>query len=275
MLKLTYIYHDCFLVEAPEATLLFDYWREMPNDYPNQREYQHTSLVSDPEFISRIRRDVPLYIFVSHHHKDHFNRIIFRWKDLTPMVHYIISSDVEKSIRYMLRANSTYNGDKPRTDQVTVLSPGSIYSDERLKVHAFGSTDIGNSYMIEVSGKRLFHAGDLNAWVWKDESTPAEIEDALCDYNSILNTIEAGCGTRIDVAMFPVDSRIGTDYWEGAKMFVRRFDVGVFVPMHFGLGVDADDARRKEQDATRFDAYANPNRGIYAALLHPGDALGL
>ena len=33
--------------------------------------------------------------------------------------------------------------------------------------------------------------------------------------------------------MFPVDPRLGQEYMLGAKQFVDRFRVGMFVPMHF------------------------------------------
>lgn len=38
---------------------------------------------------------------------------------------------------------------------------------------------------------------------------------------------------RFDVVMFPVDGRIGNGYTRGARQFLDRFQVGLFVPMHF------------------------------------------
>ncbi len=37
----------------------------------------------------------------------------------------------------------------------------------------------------------------------------------------------------MDLVMFPVDPRLGLEYMLGAKQFVDRFRVGMFVPMHF------------------------------------------
>ena len=277
MIKVTYIYHDGFVVESPQATLVFDFWRDGAPVFADGNE-ERTHKSGDeplPRFLSAIRRDVPLYVLVSHHHKDHFNRAIFRWKDAAGSVRFIISRDTEKSIRYMLRPDTTYAGVKPAPEQVTVLRPGEEYVDDAIHVRAFGSTDIGNSYMVDLAGRRMFHAGDLNAWIWKDESTRAEVAAALRDYNAILDTIAETCGTSVDLAMFPVDSRIGTDYWEGASVFVRRFDVGIFVPMHFGLGENEADACRKAADACRFEEYANPERGLYVALQYPYSALAM
>lgn len=265
MINLTYIWHDCFLLESDEATVLFDYYRDGDASSP----------IAEPEFLTALRADKPLYIVVSHHHKDHFTRQIFGWKHIVGEVHYILSRDTEKSIRHLLRPDSMYRGVKPDSEQVTVLRPGESYSDGRLTVRAFGSTDIGNSYMVEIEGNRIFHAGDLNAWIWKDESTPAEVAAAIRDFMKVLETVRGECGERIDLAMFPVDSRIGRDYWEGAARFVRFFDVGVFVPMHFCLAGNAGQMIERVSDARSFSRYANPDRGIYVALQTPYEKLAL
>ena len=36
-----------------------------------------------------------------------------------------------------------------------------------------------------------------------------------------------------DIVMFPVDGRIGNGYTLDARQFIERFEVGLFVPMHF------------------------------------------
>lgn len=89
------------------------------------------------------------------------------------------------------------------------------------------------------------------------------------DFEKILSDIAAAEGTRIDLAFFPVDSRIGRDYWEGAKIFVRRMDVGIFVPMHFGLGETPEEVKSSLRDAVDFAAYANPERGVYVPMPMP------
>ena len=39
---------------------------------------------------------------------------------------------------------------------------------------------------------------------------------------------------ELDLAMFPVDIRMGTDYMLGAEQFVDHITTKVFSPMHFG-----------------------------------------
>ena len=47
-----------------------------------------------------------------------------------------------------------------------------------LRIQAFGSTDVGISFLIHLQGKSIFHAGDLNNWHWSEESTEQEIRKA-------------------------------------------------------------------------------------------------
>lgn len=248
MLTLTYIHHDCFLLRSDSCSIVFDFFRDAPGRSPGADGL--------PGFLSLVDPEKPLYVLVSHHHKDHFSRDIFRWQQRLPLTKYIISRDTEKSIRYLLRPDSIYAGARPAPGSVVTLRPGEKYTDELITVNAFGSTDIGNSYVVEIGGRRIFHGGDLNAWVWKDESTPAEIAAAIRDYSAILDDISATIGTRLDIAMLDVDSRIGRDYWEGASILLRRFDVGLFLPMHFCLADSAEELLARQADALRFDLYA-------------------
>lgn len=257
MIKATYIYHDCFLISTPEADIVFDYWKDP---------------AGAARFLDGRIPGRPLYVFVSHHHKDHFTKEIFLWEQRFPDIRFIISNDTAKAVRYMLREDSVYTGFRPSPSKVTVLRRGESFSDNLLTIEAFGSTDIGNSYLVETAGHRLFHAGDLNAWLWKDESTPQEIKKALGDFNAIVNEVSSATQT-LDLAMFPVDSRIGRDYWEGASIFVRKIDVAHFLPMHFCLGETPEERARLKDDASSFELYANPDRGDYIALRERGDCL--
>lgn len=268
MTRISFIWHDCFVVEMPAANIVFDYWLD--------------STGSDnafPKFLENLDHEKPLFVLVSHGHKDHFNKAVFEWSSDFPKIHYIVSGDVGKRIRHILSPTSVYNGTKISPDSVTVLRRGESLSLHDVRIHAFPSTDIGNSYMVEACGHRIFHAGDLNAWLWLDDSTDTEIKKALGDYKACLREIRnyidsAGaleaCGSRkIDFCFFPVDSRIGREYFTGARMFVREFDVCHFFPMHFDLGDESERSLRRN-DALKFNEYANFERGDYIPLVVNG-----
>lgn len=244
MLSITYIFHSSFLVTTPKCSIIFDFWKD-PYGMIHQL----------------IDADKPVYVIVSHFHKDHFNKDIFTWASKYKDIRFILSKDTAQRARYIFSPTSTHSGPHLDKSCLTVLRPGEAFCDNLITVNAFGSTDEGNSYLVSVDGKTIFHAGDLNAWIWKDESSQKEVDDALALFRKKLEPISehlSGDNDKIDVALFPVDSRLGTDYWEGAKIFLHTFRVGTFIPMHYGLGTEEEQLRRRF-DAARFDRYADPS----------------
>ncbi|MBD5357013.1 MAG: MBL fold metallo-hydrolase [Bacteroides sp.] len=256
MIKLQYIWHDCFLFENEKVTMVFDFWKD-----------PLTEINDIPMFIRNLDKEKPLYVFVSHHHKDHYVKNIFEWGKYIPNITYILSKDTAKFARHIISETSLYTGIKPDKESVKVLSSGETFRDNLITVDAFGSTDIGNSYAIKTGDTTIFHAGDLNAWIWKDESTEKEVATELKRFTDILDKI-AESYPRIDLAMFPVDSRIGTDYFTGAKIFVREINVAHFFPMHFGLG-NREEQLKYQLAAATVGNYANPERGEYICLQSP------
>lgn len=255
--SITYIWHDCFVVELNDCILIFDYWAD-----------------PDGRIFDFITHDKPVYIFVSHHHKDHFCKEIFSWSSqLNNKISYIISSDTARFIKHLLSPRSTYKG-KLRIDpeRVKIMSEGDYFSDDLISVNAYGSTDIGCSYLISHSSKLIFHAGDLNAWIL-EEKTPSEKTQEISNFKSILSHI-AKTSETIDLAMFPIDSRIGSDYTMGADIFLNRFDIRHLIPMHFA-NCDQSLRQKRIDDViaykntisllnpnTEFHALTNPYTGI-------------
>lgn len=264
----TYIWHDCFVVEIPSATLVFDYWRDVDGSAPEA-----------PGFLGSVRKDKPLYVFVSHFHKDHYNPDIFAWPALGFDVRYFVSVDVWKRMRHIVSRTSVYAGPKVEADRVVVLRPGASYSDSTVSVKAFPSTDVGNSWFVEIDGRRIFHAGDLNAWIWRDESSASEVQagldafrNCLAPISGVLKADGSDSGMPIDYCFFPVDSRIGSGYYVGARLFLQMFDVRIFFAMHFALGDEAEREVRRA-DAMRTELYANASRGKCHQLSSPGSYL--
>ncbi len=73
---------------------------------------------------------------------------------------------------------------------------------------------------------------DLNNWHWMDESTEAEWKGAEKNFLHELDDLYAYT-PEVDVAMFPVDPRLGKEYMRGAGQFVTKIKTHIFVPMHF------------------------------------------
>lgn len=257
-MRITYIFHDCFLLESDSCQLLFDYWK-IPED------------VKLESFINPLK---PLYIFVSHFHKDHYNPDIFTFSELACKVRYILDLDVAKRARPYYKKNSIYKGERRiPEDIVSALKPGESYEDDILKISAFGSTDCGCSWLVACNGKYIFHAGDLNAWIWKDESSMEEVNQAITEFESKLKPL-LSTTKCIDIAMFPVDSRIGSEYYTGAAIFLKYFSVNLFLPMHFALANNKEEEAKLASDASKFELYAPADKkGEYAFLNKTGASL--
>ena len=122
---------------------------------------------------------------------------------------------------------------------------------------AYGSTDLGVSFYVEVGGLHIFHAGDLNLWHWREESTLRQITQAENLYYAAVQPL---IGKPIDVCMFPVDPRMGGMFEAGANHFIMTCKPRVFIPMHWHgrSEVAADFARRCRTKYTEGLALTKP-----------------
>ena len=195
-----------------------------------------------------LNRAGTLYVLSSHFHPDHFNPEVLKWKEQKPDIKYIFSKDILKRRR-------------AKADDAIYLKKGDAYQDELLTIKAFGSTDVGISFLIETEGRRIFHAGDLNNWHWKDESTPQEVAEAEGNYLKELDIIAKETSV-MDLVMFPVDPRLGTDFMRGAQQFIDRIKTSVFVPMHFW---------ERPAEVMAFGPYAESKGCRYIVLSVPGE----
>jgi L-ascorbate metabolism protein UlaG (beta-lactamase superfamily) len=172
-----------------------------------------------------------LTVLVSHFHGDHFSPRIFKLRDRWPNVQYILSSDV---LVHRKR-------DIPKQGPIQYISKGRRLSVNGVHVTAWGSTDEGVSFHIEWGGAQIFHAGDLNCWHWKEESTPEAVREAIDWFERELEEISNHV-PPLDVAFFPVDPRMGDDYYRGAVRFAQVMRPKQFVPMHFGAALNPPQA---------------------------------
>ena len=220
-MKITYIHHSGFVLETDKLSLMIDCCGIE----------KHRALIPD---LAGKR----LYLLSSHNHGDHFDPAILTYGSgdrCTDRV-WILSED----IRGKLPAR--------KNEVIHFIKKGGVYKDELLTVRAYGSTDEGVSFYIETGGLKIFHAGDLNNWHWKEEETP---EDAAKNEKFYLDELAliAKDVPALDAAMFPVDPRLGRDYARGAEQFLDSIKVRLFIPMHFWDNYEAARAFRPAAEA--------------------------
>jgi len=235
-LKIIYHYHSGFSVQVGGTLLIFDYWEG------ENRSLSEVGRINS-KFLSAFEK---IYVFISHAHPDHLDPVVYMWEKEGLPVTYIVADDMPVGTR----------GKRAKPGQIRRLS-------EHVTVKAFESTDLGVAFLVEAYGVNIFHAGDLNLWHWRQESTLREIEAAEKAFYQAMEPIRS---ERIDVAMFPVDPRQGMMYDAGANHFVLTIKPRVFIPMHWQDRdeVAIDFARRARNSSTEVLALTRP--GVVANL---------
>lgn len=201
-MELNYLLNSGFLIRDGRTLLVFD-------DY------------DDPANVVNAAYDKGdfdnLYIFVTHAHFDHFSMHIRAYAQR--ITRYIFSSDIKHTKRVKIFP----------TNKITYIKRNSEWRDDTIKVWAYDSTDVGVSFLVETpSGARIFHAGDFNWWHWIDD-TPENIELAEKSFKRQLKRMN---GMQADVALFPIDGRLGASQEKGAIEFVAKTNIKGFVAMH-------------------------------------------
>ena len=148
MREIFYLDNSGFLIFHDDIVMIFDYYNIKPEF--GIKDIENGVITED---IFKDKKAV--YIFSSHKHFDHYNKQIFSFENYHSNVTYILDRGIKAD-----QANKNIN----------FLKEGQIFKDSRLTVAAFGSTDIGISFLVKIGDDTIFHAGDLNFWHWKEES---------------------------------------------------------------------------------------------------------
>lgn len=198
-MKIIYIHHSCFLVETDSCYYLFDY---------------------EKGCLPRMEVTKPILVLSSHGHHDHYNQGIFSMLDVLGMqtVYAILSEDIEVPVNV----------------NALQVSPGKEYGLWLgQKLTTFQSTDLGVAFLIEDGEKIIYHAGDLNDWVWEEESDSYN-EQMTIDYRKQINLLSEKLNHRkIDAAFVVLDPRQEKDYDRGLCYFLEHIPVKEVYPMHY------------------------------------------
>ncbi len=199
-MNITYIYHSSFLIETSTCYYLFDYFRkQLPN--------------LDPE--------KPIFVFASHFHQDHYNKKVFDLLKQQGMKHIraVLSKDISKR-NYPDAADI---GITRVTFHQHYELPGGT------ELETLHSTDSGVAFLLTCPEGTIYHAGDLNDWVWKGE--PEQENRQMT--GSYRHEIQLLAGKTVDVAFLPLDPRQEEYYAEGMRYFLEKVDVKAVYPMHY------------------------------------------
>jgi L-ascorbate metabolism protein UlaG (beta-lactamase superfamily) len=226
-MNITLLGHSGFLVEGEKTCLVFDYFTD------------ELGLVDNLKLGDR-----KLVFFASHSHRDHFNKKILNFAK-PDAVGYVLGTGIPKGSR----------------QDTVLMDKGQREVMLGVPVQAFGSTDEGVSFLLELEGRKLFHAGDLNDWYWEAESTPEELKH---DEQWFFDEVVPLADVSPDVAFLPADARLGKHALRGALHFARTMKPRLIVLMHLSGGTNLPQELRqalaKEGSLT-----------VVADITHPGD----
>ncbi len=214
-MKITYIHHSAFCVETGGKALVFDYFRGDRLPYCRYCGKM-------PE----LPKETPLYVFSSHSHQDHFDPEVLEWSRNYPKIHYVFSKDIKKKL-----GNSAWKRlgvDEGVKERITYVKPGEQHEIDGVTVETLLSTDSGVAFLVAVSGKVIYHAGDLNWWRWEGEPEESN-EYQERTYKEQINLLS---GRKIDLAFVALDPRQEGDKYLGIDYFIDHVQAGYIVPMH-------------------------------------------
>ena len=198
-MKTTYINHSSFLAETDTCYYLFDYEK---GDLPQMDVTK------------------PILVLSSHGHHDHYNVNVFSMLGKMGMesVYAVLSKDIEVL---------------PDV-QMLMVEPGKEYDLWfGQKLTTFKSTDLGVAFLIEDGEEIFYHAGDLNDWVWEEESISYN-EQMTVDYRKEIDMLaEKLNGREIDLAFVVLDPRQEKDYDRGMCYFLEHASAKAVYPMHY------------------------------------------
>ena len=198
-MNVTYIHHSGFLAETERVYYLFD--------------YETGSLPElDPE--------KPILVLSSHGHGDHYNPEIFS----------LLASSGMKCVRAILSDDMEAPGN---VDCLLVSANREYALGHQLKLTTFRSTDLGVAFLIEDQEELIYHAGDLNDWVWEGEPDSYN-RQMTADYRQQIRLVsETLNGRQIDTAFVVLDPRQEKDYDRGLTWFLENIPVRQVYPMHY------------------------------------------
>lgn len=197
-MKITYIFHSGFLAETKNFYYLFDYYKGA---------------------LPPLDTGKPIMVFASHAHSDHYNPEIFeilksmRMKNITA----ILSKEIPEK-KYPKGVTCI---------KVTFHQTYGLPCKTTLKT--FLSTDEGVAFLLQCPEGTIYHAGDLNDWVWEGE-TVAYNKQMTASYRHEIDLLK---DTAIDVAFIPLDPRQEKDYANGMLYFLKKVKVSKIYPMHY------------------------------------------
>ena len=201
-MTVTYIHHSGFLVETETSYYLIDYFQGL---------------------IPVLNPGKPIIVLASHKHYDHYQKSVFAvLKDMgMQKIFAVLSRDIPARAR-------------PEDVPCMAVSAGKRYElPQGQELRTLCSTDLGVAFLIRDGEERFYHAGDLNDWVWAEESDGFNRRMTAKYHQQIDQLARELDGCPLTVAFVVLDPRQERDYDRGMLYFLQHIPCDCVYPMHY------------------------------------------
>lgn len=202
---ITYIHHNCFILEYGERTFLFDY--PAPSHLPPEAAAVARDRIAGKD----------LLVMISHSHEDHFDPAIMDATSGAASRRFIVSDDVPDMFPDALPDDR---------DAVCVMEPEETRQFAGLAVETLESNDLGVAYLVKDGAVTFYFGGDLANWNW-DTLPPAALQATEDFFRQALDRLK---GRDVAIAFSNVDRRLKS--LAGGIEFVKTIRPRLFAPMH-------------------------------------------
>jgi len=227
-LKIVYIYHDCFAIISGGQALLFDY----PENLSPEAE----------EALRNAVRGKNLITLTSHSHADHFTEKLLNLEEEAQAFTCIVSGDVAQKSPKCAR-------------KCLVIEERQMLRLDNLEVKAYGSSDLGVSYLVKIGDAKIYFAGD-NA-DWSRSQLPEQVNQQIREtFHRVIR--EAAEEAPVDIAfatLCQICRNLG-----GISHVIRMLRPRLTVPMHLAGQTEliAEHRSSLEKLGTKIFAYTRP-----------------
>lgn len=198
--QIWYLKHSGWAIRTKSAFLVFDYWDDDPP--PDEM------LLANGHIRPEELKGLPVYVFASHEHGDHFDPQILEWRKTIPNITYV------------------FGFEPPAAEGIVVLGPRVRKTIGPLAITTIKANDAGVGFAVQVDGLTIFHAGD---------HSNNKVERADNDFFPEIDFL-ARKGIRPDIAfflnMYGCGSTNPEAFQKGIFYAVDRLQIKAVLPMH-------------------------------------------
>ncbi len=217
-MKITYTGQSGYVVEAGIANIVFDFCGGS---------------------LPAMSKELPLLVFVSHGQPLHFDPVIFSFVNEYPNVQFFLSHDILLTEELQKQYGITRGVMKkisflPEGVRRVIPLKGKNGENDYIILETIKTCKEGIAWLLNIAGKRIYYAGDMNWWVWETDSRQV-FNQRTARFKHYMETLYNREIYLAFTGLIPAQgkySRLGIEY------LLNTADVANVVPMGFGQKPD-------------------------------------